>query len=70
MPTGLLLFCHCAFLFFHWERGKPCNNVGLLMEAGAEDVVLVIQRSQGCESRQSGTFQHAALLPPGHRLLR
>lgn len=38
------------------------------MEAGAEDAVLVIQRSQGCESRQSGTFQHAALLPPGHWL--
>jgi len=33
MPSGLLLFCHCAFLFFHWEWGKPCNNAGLLMES-------------------------------------
>lgn len=64
MPSGLLLFGH--YIFFHWERGKPCNNGGLLMRAGSEDVVLVIQGSQGCESPKSGTFQLAALLPPGH----
>lgn len=69
MPSGLLLFATVLFFFFfHWEWGKPCNNGGLLMESGSEDVVLVIQRSQGCESPQSGTFQLAALLPPGHWL--
>ncbi len=67
MPSGLLLSGHCAF-FLNWEQGKPCNNGGLLMRAGSEDVVLVIQRSQGCESPKSGTFQLAALLPPGHWL--
>lgn len=25
--------------FFHWKRGKPCNNGGLLKKAGSEDVV-------------------------------
>lgn len=41
MPSGLLLFGHCAFFYFlyYWERGKPCNNGGLLMKAGSEDVV-------------------------------
>lgn len=66
-PQGCYFLPLC-FFFFHREWGKPCNNDGLLMEAGSEDVVLVIQRSQGCESPQSGTFQLAALLPPGHWL--
>ncbi len=66
-PPGCYFFGHC--IFFHWERGKPCNNGGLLMRAGSEDVVLVIQGSQGCESTKVWhIFNLLLCLPPGHWL--